>query len=321
MSIVSSSPGVALIMGDGGIKGGFVAGAANALLTEIPEFKDRLRAMAAASAGVGNVIYYLSFGERHPGKVMWTEVLASSEFIRFGGVADFFGDDPIYDIDHMVDRIFRERFPLDEDAISNASVKFYLPVLDVDTNEVMYISNAESEEFYRDGKRIKVVDYKKYNIYDVIRAASAAPFIFDAAVKMNGVSYMDAAAVEPLALDLPGFDNLKKVVILTKRNPTLLRKLRYLLVSGLFIIAVRPFRKRKLPIDKYIQYALKPFVLDRRLKELREMERSGDAVLIVPTRKIGGLLDNSPATLEATYRHGEEAALAKRAEIIKMLQG
>jgi len=307
-------------MGDGGIKGGFVAGAANALLTEIPEFRDNLEVMSAASAGVGNVVYYLSFGENHPGRTMWTEVLSSSEFIRFGGVKDFFGDRPIYDIDHMVDKIFKERFPLDMGAIDRTTVKFFLPMLDVENNDIVYVSNANDSEFMRDGWKIKIRNYKSFDIYNVIRAASAAPFIFDAAIQINGRKYMDAAAVEPLALDLPGMKDLKKVVILTKRKSTFSRKVRYVLIASFFILFAWPFRKRKLPIGKYIQYARKPFVLDKRLKELEAMEKEGNAVLIVPTQKIGGLLDNSSATLEATYRHGEEAALAKKEQILRMLQ-
>ncbi len=251
---------------------------------------------------------------------MWTEVLSSSEFIRFGGVKDFFGDRPIYDIDHMVDKIFKERFPLDMGAIDRTTVKFFLPMLDVENNDIVYVSNANDSEFMRDGWKIKIRNYKSFDIYNVIRAASAAPFIFDAAIQINGRKYMDAAAVEPLALDLPGMKDLKKVVILTKRKSTFSRKVRYVLIASFFILFAWPFRKRKLPIGKYIQYARKPFVLDKRLKELEAMEKEGNAVLIVPTQKIGGLLDNSSATLEATYRHGEEAALAKKEQILRMLQ-
>jgi predicted patatin/cPLA2 family phospholipase len=312
--------GLVLIMGDGGIKGGFVAGAADAILKNFPKIGSQISIMMASSAGVGNVLYYLSFEKDHPGYQMWTEVLASKEFMHVEGLGSVYSDRPLYDIDHMVDVIFKQRFPLDEAKLAKSPITFYFPVQRTDVEELMYVSNSGDGSFERGDRVIPIADVSHFGFYDVIRAASAAQFIFDKGVRLGAHEYMDAASIEPFAIDLPGMEGAPKIVILTKRRSNLWRRCRYMLVALAFVLFVWPFRSRRFRLAKYWQYAMKPFVSDSLVNKLQKMEKAGEAILITPARKIGGLLDNNPETLIDTYKHGMEVVESKRLKIEALLE-
>lgn len=310
---------VAMILGDGGIKAGFIAGALDEVLRNSKAAREGLVLMSAASASVGNIIYYLAFGEHHPGREMWTTVLSDPRFLRYSHFTDIYKDEPLYDLDFMIEKIFKGTYPIDQEKVKTSKIIFYAPVQSGSEPTVTYFTNGPGGVLQRNSKEIKIQNVDSLDLYEVIKAASAAPFIYDQTVAIGTGQFMDAAAIEPLAFDLPGFDRAKKIIILTKRRSSIRRKLRYLFVAALFICLVFPFRKRRFKLHKYVQYGLKPFAIDRLMKHAEELERKGDAVLIVPEGKIGGLLDSSTETLNKTYRQGQELAQRKLPLIEKML--
>jgi predicted patatin/cPLA2 family phospholipase len=316
---IKSSNAVAMILGDGGIKAGFIAGAADEILRGSELVRERLELMWAVSASVGNIIYYLALGDRHPGQEMWTRVLTDRRFLRYSGLKDLYQERPLYDLDFMIEAIFKGTYPIDQNKVKLSNVIFYIAVQSGLVPTIKYITNGSSGVLQRGGKKIPIESAASYDLYEVIKAASAAPFIYDQTVQLGGQQYMDAAAIEPLALDLPGFDRAKKIIILTKGRSNVGKKVRYLLLAALYICCVFPFRKRRFKLHKYVQYGLKPFVVDRLVKQAQELERKGDAVLIVPEAKIGGLLDSNVETLNKTYRQGQEVARRKLHLIEKML--
>ena len=58
---------VSLICGDGGIRGGFIAGAMARLLEDFPNQIKNLQIATASSASIGSMLYYLSDKEKHLG--------------------------------------------------------------------------------------------------------------------------------------------------------------------------------------------------------------------------------------------------------------
>ena len=314
----SNQHGVALIWGDGGIKGGFIAAAADEVVQFLREKNVAVRAMMASSASVGNMFYFLSSGYEHPGVRMWTEVLSRKTFLHFDGWKSLYRDRPIYDIDYLVEEIFKKEFPLNLAKIKEAEIELFFPVEDLDSGDIVYFSNRRSTRFIRDGKAIEIKYIFDYDIYQLIKAASAAPFIFDSYVTLSGRKFIDAASIEPFALDLPTILELPKIVILARQKPTMKSILGYISMTLFWCVAVLPFRQRKLKIRNYVNYALKPIRSLRRYRVLEKLEREGKAILITPTRKIGSSYDNSPETLRDNYLHGQEAARAAFGKIEKL---
>lgn len=312
---------LAMILGDGGIKAGFIAGAADELIRHCRGVDEHLEQMVGVSASVGNIIYYLALGNKHPGKEMWTTLLTDPRFMHFSGLRDLYKNQPLYDLDFMVEKIFKEENPIDQSKAKNHRIKFYLPAQRDKDKKILYFTNDAAAVERDSGSRNREMrNVDNIDLYDIIKAASAAPLIFDGTFEIEGERYLDAAAVEPLPIDLPEIANAKKIIILTKGRAGILKKIRYILMGIIFMVLVWPFKRRRLSLSKYWQYGTKPFRLNRAIDFAVKEERAGRAILIHPTKKIGGLLDNSNQTLQNTYDHGVECARSKFNEIEKMLK-
>lgn len=311
----SANP-IALILGDGGVKAGFIAGAMHELLVETDIVRRNLAILSASSASVGNVIYYLAFADKHPGQEMWTSILTDKRFLNFRSVIDLYRNKPLYDLDFMIEEIFKKKHPIDQEKVKRASIPYYLATQTLEDSRIVYFTNCNRNT---ESNRYELKSVSNEDLYEVIKAASAAPLLYDASVCLGGNLYMDAAAIEPMALDLPDMEEAFKIVILTKIKPTVLTKLRYMLVAGAFILLIYPFRRRKLPLQKYIQYGVKPFKLGKLIREVERLEKEGKALLISPSKKIGGLLNNSAETMQENYEHGQDSVRQKASLLISLL--
>lgn len=311
---------LALICGDGGAKGGFIAGAVTALLEEFPDKLLNVKSIVASSASVGSMCYFISHALDHPGRKIWIEENSSKAFIKYESIGSLFGERPIYDIDHLVYTTFKRNYPLNQEKIKNSPIKFFFPVQNYSTHKIEYFSNAGDGEFWRDGQRIPIHDMAPHDIYDLIRASNAAPFVYDRSVKIRGKEYMDAATLEPFALDLPSLKGSKKILIVTKHDRTLKRKLTYGALGVLWPLLVNPFRKEAFSRQIYWQYAMKPLLMDRRLREAEELARAGELLLIAPEARLGSNFDNSLETMSANFKNGEDAVRRRKGEIWEFLK-
>jgi predicted patatin/cPLA2 family phospholipase len=314
------SGGFALVCGDGGVKGGFIAGAVTALFVHFPELFEKIELISASSASVGSMCYLISHELAHPGRVIWTDELASEKFLKFDSLNSLLSPDEAYNLDYMVYGIFKNKYPLNIQKIQMGTPKFYFPVQNYDEEKVEFFTNSDERSFVRNGVEIPVNSISENNLYELIKASGAAPFIDDRTINVNGKRYMDAATLEPFTIDLPGMEALKKIVILTKNTTSFMTKIKYVL-SGLFWpIFINPFRKNHFKWKIYFQYAVKPWILERLYNEVNENEtNSSKFFVIVPTRKIGGLFDNKKLTLEDNFNHGVEVVSENLHNIKKYL--
>jgi predicted patatin/cPLA2 family phospholipase len=310
---------LALICGDGGIKGGFIAGAATALLSAFPDEMLNVKTIVASSASVGSMFYFLSHGLSHPGRKIWTEALAAKDFINYDSPLSMFSRRPIYDIDHLVYKIFKVDNPLNIDAIKKSTTEFYFPLQNYDTCEVEYFSNTGSGEFVRGDKIIKVHDFRQCDLYDLIKAASAAPFVYDKWMVINGKRYIDAATLEPFAIDLPTLRGKAKIVVVSKMDFRFRRNLYYYMSGWLWPIFVGPLKRTKFKRAVYLQYARKPFLMRRLDHEAEVLQAADDLIFIKPLRKLGANTDNSPGALRANFEHGENVVKQRLTEIREFL--
>jgi predicted patatin/cPLA2 family phospholipase len=306
---------LALVCGDGGIKGGFIAGVVSALMDSFPEDIMNVKTIAASSASVGSMFYFLSHGRSHPGREIWINALASKEFIKYDSIFSIYSKRPIYDIDHLVYKIFKQDYPLNIDAIKNSPIEFYFPLQNYNTREVEYFSNCESHLFVRRDKFVKVHDFRRHDVYDLIRAASAAPFVYDQPVKIGDSYYIDAATLEPYVLDLPALRGKKTIVAVTKSNFSFGRNLYYYLSGILWPFLVAPFKANRLSRQMYFQYMRKPALMKRMQESAELLQCAGDLLFFKPVAKLGSNTDNSSNTLKRNFSHGEDLVSLRAKEI------
>lgn len=297
--------GISLICGDGAIRGGFIAGAVTRLLEKYPQQMKNLTNITASSASVGSMFYYISHLEEHPGREVWMNSLSSEKFIRYNGFSDFFKDEPIYDIEYMSEYVFRRENPLNVEKILNSTVNYYFPVYNLDLKRIEIFTNRRLEEVPKaEGYPYKINTLHGQDIYHVIHAANAAPFVYDRSVRIGEYQYMDAAAWMPHLIDFPGVKGTKKILIVTKYDDSFRRRLTYMGMGFLLPLLFLPFRKKRLPLDAYFQYGRKPGVIHKNAHESNILLKYDSFVAIKPKVKLGAQTDNDPKTLKANFMQG-----------------
>lgn len=155
---------VAIITSGGGMKCAYSAGALVALARELKITEPDI--FVSASGSVGAMYYYLA-GQYDDIERAWTRFLPSPHFIRY---APF----PALRINYLVDTISKQYLPLDIAKAESTKTHFFVPVTDVKTGETKFIDN----EMW-------------LSPYEVIRAATAIPILYNGHVTLGGHSYLD----------------------------------------------------------------------------------------------------------------------------------
>jgi predicted patatin/cPLA2 family phospholipase len=310
----------AMILGPGGITAGFIAASANELLIRYPEIRNNLDIMVGTSAGAGNVIYYLSYGMNHPGKDIWMNRLSDKKFINYNGFLDLFKDKKIYDIDYLVDEIFKKHYPLNQENIRHNKIKYYLPVQRIKDEEVIYFTNQDINRKLSDKVEIKKID-DNIDYYEMIRATNSIPFLYDGQIKLGNEYFMDAALFEPFPIHLPGMEQCKLIFILSAREPSIFLEIFDFFFTIFFLLFIYPVRKRKLQIHKYTQYIKRPFVMRKLYKKISKLEEQGRAIIITPKRdRVSDITNNSDNKLKEAYLKGIEKVNTMDKEIREFIK-
>lgn len=159
------NPGpVAIITSGGGMKCAYSAGAIYALSKKLGIKHPDL--YIAASGSVGAMFYYLS-GQYEDIQKVWTRYLPSPYFIRY---APF----PAMKINYLVDIVAKEYLPLDTERLEHNPTKFFVPVTDQETGETRFITKDQW-----------------FNPYEIVRAATAIPILYNGHVRLGPNSYLD----------------------------------------------------------------------------------------------------------------------------------
>lgn len=307
-SLEVRKPRIVVVLGDGAIRAGFVAGAIGALLEDVPELLGSIGIVYGSSASAGNAIYLASFGKDHPGERMWNELLADKAFIK---KAPIWSDKPIYDIEYLVEDIFRGRTPVPN---ANGGVPdtmgVVFPALELGTSTLHYFANRPARSMISGVTSGRLEEMEGHDIYRLIGAASAAPFVYDRPFVIDNWSLIDAAALAPsiddLVFNVP--EEVKFIYIFCRKPPNLLTFIKYFLNTWFFILFVRPFRKVRYPLINYVQYAQKPWCVRRSFQRGFADEKRGRGVVIYPKVSLGDIDDNSPQNLKRNYDYGGSVA-------------
>ncbi|MCP5401814.1 MAG: patatin-like phospholipase family protein [Novosphingobium sp.] len=306
---------IVLVLGDGAIRGGFVAGVVTELVDTRPDVLGRIAFVYGSSASSGNAIYLAYFGHNHPGERMWTELLTDTKFINDRSMYD---SEPIYDIEYLVEDIFRKRTTLPDEPATDLGIIF--PALVKGSSRVRYFANQNARKYIRSADDGDIDCLEEYDVYRLIGAASAAPFVYDIPFKIGEDELIDAATISPSldALEIEGKD-LKYIYAFCRKNPGIRTDLKYWFNVIFFTLFVLPFRKRRFPLINYIQYALKPRRMRRAFREALLREKSGSAVVIYPDQDLGDILDNSPGNLRRNFDHGAQLVRSRMPDIERLL--
>ncbi|MEK9184471.1 MAG: hypothetical protein AAB892_01965 [Patescibacteria group bacterium] len=155
---------IAIITSGGGMKCAYSAGALVALAKELKLTSPDI--FVSASGSVGAMFYYLA-GQYDDIEKAWTRYLPSPQFIRY---APF----PALRINYMVDTVLKQYLPLDVEKAEASKTKFLVPVTDIRSGDTRFIGND-----------------LWLNPYEVMRAATAIPLLYNGHVNLGSHSYLD----------------------------------------------------------------------------------------------------------------------------------
>jgi len=299
---------LAMIIEGGCIRGSLAYGVLKRLDKISDEFSvDQIGLMAGSSAGAANMVYALS-GDLYKGDHIWRNRISEGKFLNVGprsfARADQNPEHKLLDIDYMVDEVFKKDTPIDLKKIAESGKEFYIPLLDVDTLELVYASNTKKTE--HNGIKIIPIDLKNPDmIYDVLRAATAVPIVYDKAVEINGGRFIDGGLIELMPLDIPIPEDAKEILIFTRTaegekgfsktekgilklyNNRQKRKGRAGLTDGVY--------------ELFFQDDSPNF--EERLEKALARQKDGKAIVIMPSNEIS-TVDNDPKTIAANIQEG-----------------
>jgi len=188
-----------LVLEGGGMRAGFVAGALMALMDKRLTCFD---AALAVSASVPTLAYFAA-GQREDMEEVWRNELNTPKLVCYRNIptAPFSASvkRPILDIDYLVYEVFRQRFPLNLDAVFANRMSCHFAAARVPECD------------------LRLFDPRAGDIYTLFKACLAVPGCYPDAVPMDMGHYVDGGMAHPLpvrAMLRQGFD--RALVILSK---------------------------------------------------------------------------------------------------------
>lgn len=129
--------GTAIICHGGAMKAAFTAGALYSLSKHGIKKADLI---IGTSASVPTACYFVS-RQFSLIKDIWENELGTQKFIKIG---NFFKGEPIFDLDYLINIVFRQRKKLNISAIKKSKTKFLIPLYNHQKHCAEYWSNHES---------------------------------------------------------------------------------------------------------------------------------------------------------------------------------
>lgn len=158
------SDNLAIITSGGGMKCAYSAGAISALAKELGIVRPDI--YVSASGSTGTMFYYLA-GQYDDIEKIWTRYLPSPHFIRY---APF----PALRINYLIDTVAKKYLPLDIEKVEYSPTKFFVPVTDSVSGETRFLNKG-----------------LWFDPYEMVRAATAIPILYNRNVWLGGRNYLD----------------------------------------------------------------------------------------------------------------------------------
>lgn len=174
----------AIVISGGGMNCAYSAGAL-CCLAEVYGFRDA-DILVGSSGSAGSLAYYST---RQYGSIknIWTNLLATKKFISLARVSK------IMDLDYLVDEVFGRLDPLATSLLKESTSKVFISTTTYETGESKFFTNID-------------------DIFQVLKASKAIPFISNKKVAIGGVKYIDGSISSTFS------DNVKKATMEGAKN-------------------------------------------------------------------------------------------------------
>lgn len=151
----------------------------------------------AGSGNACNASYFVSEQIEFP-KEAWLKYLNGNKMISFRRFWK------IWDIDYLVDYVFKKVFTLNIQVLQDSKINLYIPALNTKTGKIDYFSNKD----------------KTINWYEVMRAATAIPVLYGKKINLKNEFYTDSNISSKYAsyIDLIERINPDKIICLDNSN-------------------------------------------------------------------------------------------------------
>lgn len=294
---------LALICGEWAIRGGYIAWWFLAL-KEYPSIWNEISDFTATSASVGGLFYEFCFGNLNPGKKLWTEDFSDPRLINLTNL--FWSNKSVYDIDYLIDVIFKERNPCNITNILHTHQWYYFPLINYDNGKTTVFNNKIEYDDW--DIEFRLLDTKKLYLY--IKAAIAAPILYDKVIIINGTRYIDAGIRHPIFINEKIFWDHKKIIISSKQPTTFQEILSYKIIALLY----GHFGNLE---KKYYQEMSEKYKI---YKNHMYNKKSKNTFFIYPSKKLGSHFDNRKSTLVKNFELGRKDVLVLIDSIIAFMK-
>lgn len=187
----------ALILEGGAMRSVHSAGALKAF-AESGFSHDYFDLVFAASAGSSNAIYFLSeqTDELWP---TWCEALLTKEFINIRNI--FSRKKAVFNIDYAIENVMQKKHSINVDKILESKTKFYVTITDCETGQANYFLNDKKETFF-----------------EVIKASSSIPVLYNKSIRIDDKEYMDGALSDSIPIKKAIEMGAKEIYVLLTRH-------------------------------------------------------------------------------------------------------
>lgn len=277
---------ISIVAGDGGIRGGFIAGALGELYSSYDLGEAEL--IAASSASVAGLLYHFSHGKDHPAEFFWTKALLDPEFMGQLKLKRFIRGQSVFNLDFLIDTAIKEREPYSLEGVFGTSQPYFFPVISYETRKTVFITNStDAAERAPETFRAEIRAMDSSNIYEYVKAAKSAPVLYDKTVNVDGHEYLDGGLREPFTLDLPGMEDSKIILVVSSRYWTFSRNINYMCIGALWYL--RSLFGEKARLKRWVYRELmKKFKVHRQLhRKVKKLQKEGRLFLIAPESNTG----------------------------------
>lgn len=150
------------------------------------------------SGNAGNALYYVSRQYDSAVHVWCSGMLSTWKFISF------WRPWRILNVDYLVDTVFKQKEPLDTDALKTSRIDWFVPAMDSHSGTPRYFNKHDA-----------------LDIYEVLRAAKAIPIFYGRRLLLLGKTYLDGE-LGPTAEDHVNFaieQGADRIVLVNDNGP------------------------------------------------------------------------------------------------------
>lgn len=128
----------AIILQGGALRAAFAAGVACTLLKRGVGTIDYVAGTSSSSLTAA----YLAANQLEDIKSVWTRAVGTPHFISLSNI---FKGKPVFDIDYLIEGVFRARYPLNVEALSVSKTTWVIPLFDYKKNTTIFKSSKDHD--------------------------------------------------------------------------------------------------------------------------------------------------------------------------------